>query len=358
MKFKTLTYITFGTFIAAILVFLFLITHMFSTWRASRFQELQSGSELLEFNDKMIEVAVVGNDKNAPALLLIHCGAGGYDQALALAGNLDTAGFRIIAPSRPGYLRTPLAEGLLPEHQARLMREMLKELDIKKVSVFAFAEGAFSACILALENPDLVESLILLSPILETKGRELPPGLRALDEITGDVGAWWLYRKSEAAKPRKLFKSVFELTQEFPPGIQRYETIEGIIEDPARKENFEKFLQSMTPVSPREDGTRNDDIQLTQPPRIPYGKISCPVLIIGGENDILLPKGSVAKIAERFAKNSNLELKLYSNSGFLVPMGDQYEEYRNDLISFLTKNIKTLPTPMKPSGGYSLEPIK
>ncbi|MFV0414844.1 MAG: alpha/beta fold hydrolase [Chthoniobacterales bacterium] len=286
-----------------------------------------------------IEVAVIEDDKQAPTILLIHGGAGGYDQSLALNGDLYKAGFNVIAPSRPGYLRTPLAEGLLFEHQARLIREMLKKLDIKKVTVFAFAEGAVPACVLAVENPDLVQSLVLLSPVMEVKGRRQPFGLFALDKITGDVGAWWMYRESESPKPRELIEKVFDLTQEFPDKMLRYDLVKETMENPERRERFIKFVRSMTPVSPREEGTRNDDVQLVAPPRIPYAKIQCPVLIIGGENDILLPKGSLKQTSELFKGSSDLQLKIYPESGFLVPLGARSEEYRNDLISFLTLSM-------------------
>ncbi|MGX8012350.1 hypothetical protein ACVDG8_026990 [Mesorhizobium sp. ORM8.1] len=43
-------------------------------------------------------------------LLSIHGAGGGFDQGLALAADLVGGGFRIIAPSRFGYLRTPVPQ--------------------------------------------------------------------------------------------------------------------------------------------------------------------------------------------------------------------------------------------------------
>src|SRR5450755_94924 len=41
-------------------------------------------------------------------ILVIHRAAGGFDQALDMAGGLAEQGFRLIAPSRFGYLRSSL----------------------------------------------------------------------------------------------------------------------------------------------------------------------------------------------------------------------------------------------------------
>jgi hypothetical protein len=52
-----------------------------------------------------------------PPLLSIHGAGGGYDQGLALAADLVGDGFRVIAPSRFGYLRTPVPRDASPAAQ-------------------------------------------------------------------------------------------------------------------------------------------------------------------------------------------------------------------------------------------------
>jgi hypothetical protein len=51
-------------------------------------------------------------------LLSIHGAGGGYDQGLANAAGFVGAGFRIIAPSRFGYLGTPVPPDISPAAQA------------------------------------------------------------------------------------------------------------------------------------------------------------------------------------------------------------------------------------------------
>src|SRR5215471_12817558 len=66
---------------------------------------ISSGSQVINTRCGPIEFAVAGN---GPALLVIHGFAGGFDQGLELGQPLIARGFRIIAPSRFGYLRTPV----------------------------------------------------------------------------------------------------------------------------------------------------------------------------------------------------------------------------------------------------------
>jgi pimeloyl-ACP methyl ester carboxylesterase len=57
-----------------------------------------------------VEYAIEGD---GPPVLVVHGTPGGSDQALAMGRFLAEAGLRVIAPSRPGYLDTPLDGSLL-----------------------------------------------------------------------------------------------------------------------------------------------------------------------------------------------------------------------------------------------------
>src|SRR5512145_3170523 len=66
------------------------------------------GSRVIETACGLIEYAQVGSGE---PVLVIHGNGGGFDQGLGLAQGYIGEGFQIIAPSRFGYLRTPLPEG-------------------------------------------------------------------------------------------------------------------------------------------------------------------------------------------------------------------------------------------------------
>src|ERR671923_138973 len=63
-----------------------------------------TGSQVISTPCGPIEYAELGS---GPAILAIHGAGGGFDQGLVLGGPLATKGYRVIAMSRFGYLRTP-----------------------------------------------------------------------------------------------------------------------------------------------------------------------------------------------------------------------------------------------------------
>src|SRR5262245_18207101 len=70
-----------------------------------------------------------------PVVLASHGGLGGLDQARLLLGWLDSAQYRLLSPSRPGYLGTPLSSGQSFEAQADLFTALLDMLQIDKAAV-------------------------------------------------------------------------------------------------------------------------------------------------------------------------------------------------------------------------------
>ena len=96
---------------------------------------------------------------------MIHGAGGGFDQGLEFAQPLVEKGFRVIAPSRFGYLRTPLPKDASPMAQADAHAGLLDSLHVKNVAVIAASAGAPSAMQLCLRHPKLCTSLVLVVPL-------------------------------------------------------------------------------------------------------------------------------------------------------------------------------------------------
>ena len=76
-------------------------------------------------------------------LLSIHGAGGGFDQGLANAAEFVDQDFRIIAPSRFGYLRTPVPRDPSPAAQADAHAALLSHLNIPRAIVgWCFGRGA------------------------------------------------------------------------------------------------------------------------------------------------------------------------------------------------------------------------
>lgn len=108
-----------------------------------------------------LECLVAGE---GPPVLALHGGLGGYDQGALLARSaIGASGFKLVAPSRPGYLGTPLAAGPSPEEQADLFADLIDALGLPEVAVVAISGGGPGALQFALRHRSRCRALVLIS---------------------------------------------------------------------------------------------------------------------------------------------------------------------------------------------------
>ena len=100
---------------------------------------ISSGSQLATTACGPVEYAEAGS---GPPVLVIHGAGGGFDQGMELAQPLVERGFRVVAVSRFGYLRTPLPADASPEAQADAHNCLLEALGVKKAAVIGGSAGA------------------------------------------------------------------------------------------------------------------------------------------------------------------------------------------------------------------------
>ncbi len=136
---------------------------------------LAADSRIAETAAGAIEYADAGH---GPPVLVIHGASGGYDQGLLIAAENFDMGFRIIAPSRFGYLRTPFPRDASPAAQADAHAALLDVLNLDRVIVLGFSAGGRSAIQLALRHPEKVSALILESVVMTAPFRL--PGFNSL----------------------------------------------------------------------------------------------------------------------------------------------------------------------------------
>ena len=74
-------------------------------------------------------------------------------------------GYRILSPSRPGYLGTPLDSGTTVEDQAGLLAALPDTLGINQVALVAYSAGGPVAYTLAARHPEKVVALVAISSL-------------------------------------------------------------------------------------------------------------------------------------------------------------------------------------------------
>ncbi|WP_079255016.1 alpha/beta fold hydrolase [Halococcus hamelinensis] len=142
---------------------------------------LNARSDIRQTSHGPIEVSTTGT--GFPVIAL-HGTPGGHDQG-ALVGRPSTEnGVQLIAPSRPGYLRTPLDSGRTFESQADLVVALLDELDLEKAIIVGISGGGPPALQVALRHPERAAGLIMVSAVSKAiEDHFMGTGHRLLDRL-------------------------------------------------------------------------------------------------------------------------------------------------------------------------------
>jgi pimeloyl-ACP methyl ester carboxylesterase len=99
-----------------------------------------------------------------PPVLVIHGITQGTDGGLDLVARpWVPPGFRVIVPSRFGYLDSDLPPDATPQLQADAFASLLDALEVRTVGVLAASAGSTSALQFALRHPDRTSGLVLVS---------------------------------------------------------------------------------------------------------------------------------------------------------------------------------------------------
>ncbi len=151
---------------------------------------LQAESQLYQTSAGVIEAALIGQGNS---ILISHGSGGGYDMGLWLA-HLIGGQFQYIAPSRFGYLRSPLPPKPTPETQADTFAALLDTLNVDSTTIIGLSAGGASALQFALRHPGRCHGLIMLSAV----SRPVPPLPAILQTIypfmlRSDILPWLIY---------------------------------------------------------------------------------------------------------------------------------------------------------------------
>ncbi|MEE1571576.1 MAG: alpha/beta hydrolase, partial [Acidimicrobiales bacterium] len=158
-----------------------------SRWSEHLLALLDERATMVETECGSIQLAREGDGAK---VMPIHGSPGGFDQGLVWAKHLKDAGCELIAPSRPGYLRTPLDSGRSPTLQADLFAAMLDVLCIDKVTVLGISSGGPSAVHFAARHPDRTNALLLDAAVLLPIAPATNKLERALFESSTGIWLW------------------------------------------------------------------------------------------------------------------------------------------------------------------------
>jgi pimeloyl-ACP methyl ester carboxylesterase len=301
--------------IAGVLILLSLIICvLYLVDKNNRLAELESNSQLAETSAGTIEYKIRGD--NGPVILLLHGTPGGCDFDFPMEG------YRVLTPSRPGYLRTPLQVGKTPAEQAKAFSALLDTLGIKRVIVFGGSGGGPSAISFAALFPEKTIALVL--NVAVSQKITLPEGSTPFFVESSDFFTWIIF---SLAKNDKIFNLMINKVA----SGQEQTTIQLIFKDPQKTKMIKNILLGVWPISRRKEGYINDIKQFrTFDP--PVSEVNVPTLIIEGSED-----GELVEQSKRAAKLiPGSQLNIIEGGGHLVSFS-HYEEFMKIMNQFIQK---------------------
>lgn len=205
----------------------------------------------------------VGSD-TMPTLFFVHGSPGSWSVFKRYLQDMDLLGkYRMVSIDRPGFGYSEFSHAMNLQEQTLIIGHLLRLIQNNK-SFFLIGHSLGGPLIvhLALDNPSLVSGLVILAGSLDPKAE-----------------------KAERWRP-VLFRTPLNY---FVPGAWR----------PSNEELW--YLKT---------DLKQLDKRLDQ--------IKCPVWLIHGTKDDLVPFSNVAYVKDRF-KNSKLEVKILSNANHFIP---------------------------------------
>jgi pimeloyl-ACP methyl ester carboxylesterase len=243
---------------------------------ARAYNRVSTGSRLAQTGCGPIEYAVAGK---GPPVLVVHGAGGGFDQGLDLSGGLVRDGFRVIAVSRFGYLRTPLPADASAAAQADAHACLLDALNIRRAAVLGISAGGPSALEFALRHPDRTAALVLLVPAVYAPH---PDQVMPSRMSTGTVFLFDTALRSDFlfwAGSKLAHKTFIRSILGTPPELEA----SAPVDEQAR---LQLVVEHILPVRPRRLGLLNDAAVVSSIPRYPLERITAPTLAISTADDL------------------------------------------------------------------------
>jgi pimeloyl-ACP methyl ester carboxylesterase len=233
------------------------------------------------------------DDGSGEAILISHGIFGGYDQGLVSLEGLVGNGYRKIAPSRFGYPGSDLPSEPTPKNQAKAFLNLLDNLGIQKTYVLTTSAGGAAGISFAIEYPERVKGLILLSSGVpaEKKTREEIKGMQGPPAPIVNNFPMWLSTKYFGF----IFKSMFN------------------------SDINNAVYNTMLPVKPRKEGIMADETITNLDMDINFDdykveKITAPILVVHAKDDPMAKYES----AQKFIARTNAKTAIFETGGHLI----------------------------------------
>lgn len=321
---------------AAAALILAIFVH-YKVWRHRLVTKLNSGSRIMQLSCGPVEYAVLGK---GPTLFISHGGGTGYDN-IYFYEYLVKEGFRLVCPSKPGYLRTPLSSGRTFKAQADMFADLLDKLGIKeKVGILGVSLGGPAALQFALRHQDRVSCLVMQDAV----SKEYHPSKEAEKSVLGKmylspVGReliGYLMDVSTQLWPEAIFKTYLQVETTYS-AKQINEVTKEIMSEPGNKQKIKDFSARVSPLGLRCQGM-DMEMKLSETlPRYPLETIKVPTFVSQSRVDRDVTRDHGEFVAETI---KNAQLYEFDGCGHMFWFGKEGDKVQAKLIDFLKANLR------------------
>ncbi len=252
-----------------------------------------------------------------PPMLIVHGSGGGYDQGEYFA-RLIGGNYRWIAPSRFGFLGTPVPEGADSSMQADAHACLLETLGVEQVGIVGISMGGPSSLLFAVRHEERTKSLTLIS----AASRAIPPRrplVAALFNVFLDDFVYW---SLVHVMPGMLLAALG-----VPVGVQRELTPQDVV-------RLTGFLDTIQPMGARRDGQMLEQA-MSEIHATAIREIRVPTVVLHARDDTLVPFEH-GEFAARSIPGA--ELIRMEKGGHLALTLDVNAAQRQNLRSFLDQH--------------------
>jgi pimeloyl-ACP methyl ester carboxylesterase len=275
-------------------------------------------------------------DGVGPGVVLVFHG-GHVRAGLPLGEEVFTAaGYRVLAPSRPGYGRTPVRTGRSPAGFADATRELCEHLDIGQLAaVVGTSGGSHTAITMAARHPDLVDRLILQSAVsfLPWPGRRTRLGAYLVFGPATEAVTWRAVHALVRRAPGRGLRLMLGPLSTEPAGT----VLAGL------SETDRAALVALFTRMRSGHGFRND---LRPTPDV-TAEVRQPTLVIASRQDAAVPYAHARSLA---AAIQHAELVTSQAASHLIWFSADYPQVAYRIRSFLRTEPPRPPAAARPAG--------
>jgi pimeloyl-ACP methyl ester carboxylesterase len=252
-------------------------------------------------------------------MLIVHGSGGGYDQGEYFA-RLIGSNWRWVAPSRFGFLGSPVPDGADSAQQADAYACLLDSLGIDRVGVVGVSMGGPSSLLFALRHPQRVTSLVLISAASHT----IPPRPGTLATLFKVFLNDFVFWSMVHASPQGLLAALG-----VPVEVQKQLSSEEM----ARLHDFLKLLE---PMGARRNGQYLEQ-HMSETDALQIRNIRSPALVLHAPDDTLVAFEQGAFAADQIPgaqfvpmeRGGHLALMMNANAGAIEKVREFLKQHNS-----------------------------